>query len=120
MIKILLLSLTISASCNVLATTAPSGKIEPPFKIGNEVVCLKEVQQHMTPFLQSSEQESGVKYKFIVKSGLSYNEMAGLRLQINRVDSGLDVRVADMDYYWIQERGSMCQPSYLVLDRSES
>ncbi|WP_438834333.1 hypothetical protein ACPDZI_08555 [Aeromonas oralensis] len=120
MIKRLLLSLTISASCNALATTVPSGKIEPPFKIGNEVVCLKEVQQHMTPFLKNFEQESGVQYKYIVKSGLSYNEMAGLRLQINRVDSGLNVRVADMDYYWLQERGSMCQPSYLVLDRSES
>lgn len=120
MIKKLLLSLTISASCNAVATTAPLGNVEPPFKIGNEVVCLKEVQQYMTPFLLNFEQESGVQYKYIVKSGLSYNEMAGLRLQVNRIDSGLDVQVADMDYYWLQERGSMCQPSYLVLDRSES
>ena len=120
MIKRLLLSLTISASCNALAATVPVGKAELPFKIGNEVVCLKYIQQHMTHFLKNFEQESGVRYHYIVKSGLSYNEMAGLRLQVNRVDSGLDVRVADMDYYWLQERGSMCQPSYLVLDRTEN
>ena len=115
-----LLLLAVSMSWSTLAATTPSGKVEPPFKIGNEVVCLKEVQQYVTPFLKNFEQESGVQYKYIVKSGLSYNEMAGLRLQVNRIDSGLDVRVADMDYYWLQERGSMCQPSYLALDRAES
>ncbi len=63
--------------------------------------------------------ESGIKYRYIVKSGLSYKDTVGLRLQINRADSGLDVRVADLDYYWLQERGSMCQPVYMVLDRSQ-
>ena len=34
-------------------------------------------------------------------------------------NSGLNVRVADLDYYWLQERGSMCEPAYMVLDRSQ-
>ncbi|MCG7799989.1 hypothetical protein MCV29_01760 [Enterobacter asburiae] len=97
----------------------PDGKIEEPFTFNNEVVCLKEIQEQMTPYLKSFEQESGVKYKYVVKSGLSYKDTVGLRLQINRIDSGLNDRVADLDYYWLQERGSMCQPAYMVLDRSE-
>lgn len=104
----------------VSVAAVPDGKIEKPFAFNNEVVCLKEIQEQMTPFLKSFEEESGVKYKYNVKSGLSYKDSIGLRVQINRVDSGLNVRVADLDYYWLQERGSMCQPSYLVLDRSES
>lgn len=87
--------------------------------IGNEVICLKEIQKQITPYLRLFEEESGVKYKYIVKSGLSYKDTVGLRVQINRVDSGLNDRVAALDYYWLQERGSMCQPAYMVLDRSQ-
>ncbi|PJR66344.1 hypothetical protein [Raoultella sp. T31] len=97
----------------------PDGKTEKPFVIDGEVICLKEIQKQSTPYLKSFEEESGVKYKYVVKSGLSYKETVGLKLQINRVDSGLNVRVADLDYYWLQERGSMCQPTYMVLDRSQ-
>ncbi|WP_313129279.1 hypothetical protein [Pseudescherichia vulneris] len=97
----------------------PDGKIQKPFVIGNEVICLKEIQKQITPYIKSFEEESGVKYKYQVKSGLSYKDTIGLRLQINRVDSGLNDRVADLDYYWLQERGSMCQPAYMVLDRSQ-
>lgn len=103
----------------VNAATLPEGKTEKPLVMDGEVICLKEIQQQMTPFLKSFEQEGGVKYKYIVKSGLSYNDTVGLRLQINRVDAGLNDRVADLDYYWLEERGSMCQPAYMVLDRSE-
>lgn len=60
----------------------------------------------------------GAKYKYVVNSGLSYIDTVGLRLQINRVDSGLNVRVAYLDYYWIEERSNMCEPAYMVLDRS--
>jgi hypothetical protein len=81
-------------------------KTEKPFVVGNEVICLKEIQKQITPYLKSFEEESGVKYQYNVKSGLSYKDAVGLRLQINRVDSGLDVRVADLDYYWLQERGA--------------
>ncbi len=102
-----------------IAATIPDGKPEKPFVVGNEVICLKEIQKQITPYLKSFEEEGGVKYKYNVKSGLSYKDTVGLRLQINRVDSGLDVRVADLDYYWLQERGSMCQPAYMVLDRSQ-
>ncbi|HDS2775048.1 hypothetical protein HX887_016305 [Enterobacter sp. SECR18-0236] len=101
-----------------IATTIPDGKPEKPFVVGNEVICLKEIQKQITPYLKSFEEESGVKYQYNVKSGLSYKETVGLRLQINRLDSGLNVRVADLDYYWLQERGSMCEPTYMVLDRS--
>ncbi|MBC3381590.1 hypothetical protein H8I69_20955 [Serratia fonticola] len=97
-----------------------NGKEDKPFTVDNKVVCLKEIEGQMTPFLKKSEMESGVKYKFIVKSGLSYEDLAGLRLQVNRVDNGLNDRVADFDYYWTQERGSMCQPAYLVLDRIDN
>ncbi|HGP0982719.1 TPA: hypothetical protein ACLFZF_004753 [Klebsiella aerogenes] len=96
----------------------PEGKTEKPFIIGNEVICLKEIQKQITPYLRSFEEESGVKYQYNVKSGLSYKDAVGLRLQINRVDSGLHVRVADLDYYWLQERGNMCEPEYMILDRS--
>lgn len=102
-----------------IAATIPDGKTENPFVVGNEVVCLKEVQKQITPYLKSFEEENEVRYKYNVKSGLSYKDTVGLRLQINRVDSGLNVRVADLDYYWLQERGSMCQPAYMVLDRSQ-
>jgi hypothetical protein len=74
-------------------------KAEKPFVVGNEVICLKEIQKQITPYLKSFEEEGGVKYQYNVKSGLSYKDAVGLRLQINRVDSGLDVRVADLDYY---------------------
>lgn len=50
---------------------------------------------------------------------LQYKDTIGLRLQINRIDSGLNIRVADLDYDWLQERGSMCQPTYMELDRSQ-
>ncbi|MGF6190081.1 hypothetical protein ABIE12_001398 [Serratia sp. 509] len=106
-------------SLTTIAATIPDGKTEKPFVVGNEVICLKEIQKQITPYLKSFEEESGVKYKYNVKSGLSYKDTIGLRLQINRVDSGLNVRVADLDYYWLQERGSMCQPAYMVLDRSQ-
>ncbi|EGI6880738.1 hypothetical protein ODT90_04105 [Escherichia coli] len=96
----------------------PDGKIEKPFVIGNEVICLKEIQKQMTPFLKLFEQENGVKYKFNVKSGLSYKDTVGLRLEVSRVDSELNVKIADLEYYWLQERGNMCQPAYMVLDRS--
>lgn len=118
MIRILSLLLTI-IPLTAIATTIPDGKPEKLFVIGNEVICLKEIQKQITPYLRSFEEESGVRYKYSVKSGLSYKDTIGLRLQINRVDSGLDVRVADLDYYWLQERGSMCQPAYMVLDRSQ-
>ena len=103
----------------VSVAAVPDGKIEKPFTFNNEVVCLKEIQEQMTPYLKSFEEEGEVKYKYNVKSGLSYKDTVGLRLQINRVDSGLNDRVADLDYYWLQERGSMCQPAYMVLDRSQ-
>ncbi|MGV3345360.1 hypothetical protein ACGVWS_06305 [Enterobacteriaceae bacterium LUAb1] len=102
-----------------LIAAVPDGKTEKPFVIDGEVICLKEIQKQITPYLKSFEEESGVKYKYVVKSGLSYKDTVGLKLQINRVDSGLNVRVADLDYYWLQERGSMCQPTYMVLDRSQ-
>jgi len=106
--------------CSVSSIAAvPDGKIEKPFVIGNEVICLKDIQKQITPYLRSFEEESGVKYKYNVKAGLSYKDTVGLRLQINRVDAGLNVRVADLDYYWLQERGSMCEPAYMVLDRSQ-
>ena len=106
--------------CSVSSIAAvPAGKIEKPFVISNEVICLKEIQKQITPYLRSFEEESGVKYQYNIKSGLSYKDTIGLRLQINRVDSGLNVRVADLDYYWLQERGSLCQPAYMVLDRSQ-
>ena len=112
-------SIAVLLLCRSLSSkaAAPDGKIEKPFSFNNEVVCLKEIQKQMTPFLKQFEQENGVKYKYNVKSGLSYKDTVGLRLQINRVDSGLNVRVADLDYYWLEERGSMCQPAYMVLDR---
>lgn len=97
----------------------PDGKTEKPFVIDGEVICLKEIQKQITPYLRSFEEESGVKYLYNVKSGLSYKDAVGLRLQINRVDSGMNVRVADLDYYWLQERGSICQPAYMLLDRSQ-
>lgn len=116
--KYLIASL-IPLSFSTFAVTMSNGKVENPFTIDNEAVCLKEIQQRMTPFLKAFEEESGVQYKYNVKSGLSYKDTVGLRLQINRVDSGLNVRVADLDYYWLHERGSMCQPAYMVLDRSQ-
>lgn len=100
-----------------IAATIPDGKTEKPLVIDGEVICLKEIQKQITPYLKSFEEESGVKYKYNVKSGLWYKDTVGLRLQINRVDSGLDMRVADLDYYWLEERGSMCQPEYMVLNR---
>ena len=114
-------SMAVLLSCCTISSMAavPDGKVEKPFVIDSEVICLKEIQQKITPFIKAYEEEKGVKYKYIVKSGLSYKDTVGLRLQINRIDSGLNVRVADLDYYWLQERGSMCQPSYLALDRSE-
>lgn len=117
--KILYALLLAAIPSTTIAATSPNSRIEKPFTIDNEVVCLKEIQQCMTPFLKAFEEESGVQYKYIVKSGLSYKDTVGLRLQINRVDSGVSVRVADLDYYWLEERGSMCQPTYLTLDRSE-
>ena len=101
---------------SVSVAAVPDGKIEKPFTFNNEVVCLKEIQKQMTTYLKSFEEEGGVKYKYNVKSGLSYKDTIGLRLQINRVDSGLNDRVADLDYYWLQERGGMCQPKYMVLN----
>jgi len=95
------------------------GKIEKPFAFNNGIVCLKEIQKQITPYLKSFEEEAGVKYKYNVKSGLSYKDTVRLRLQIDRVDSGLNVRVAELDYYWLQERGSMYEPEYMVLDRSQ-
>lgn len=118
MIRILSVLLAI-APLTTIAATIPDGKTEKPFVIDGEVICLKEIQKQITPYLRSFEEESGVKYKYNVKSGLSYKDTVGLRLQINRVDSGLNDRVADLDYYWIEERGSMCQPAYMVLYRSE-
>jgi len=100
------------------SATIPDGKIEKPFVSGNEVICLKEIQKQITPYLKSFEEEHGVRYKYNVQSGLSFKDTIGLRLQINRVDSGLNVRVANLDYYWLQERGSMCQPVYMILDRN--
>ncbi|KAA0526939.1 hypothetical protein DP180_05460 [Enterobacter kobei] len=41
-----------------------------------------------------------------------------LLLQINRVDSGQNVRVVEPDYYWLLERGSMFLLVYRVLERS--
>lgn len=116
MIRILSVMLTL-VPLTTIATTIPDGKTEKPFVVGNEVICLKEIQKQITPYLKSFEEEGGVRYKYNVKSGLSYKETIGLRLQINRVDQGLNVRVADLDYYWLHERGSMCQPAYMVLDR---
>lgn len=116
--KVLILSVMLvisTANAKVI-----NGKEDKPFTVDNKVVCLKEIEKQMTPFLIKSEMESGVKYKFIVKSGLSYEDLAGLRLQVNRVDNGLNDRVADLDYYWTQERGSMCEPAYLVLNRIDN
>lgn len=106
--------------CSVSSIAAvPDGKTEKPFVVGNEIVCLKEIQKQITPYLKSFEEENEVKYKYVVKSGLSYKDTIGLRLQIDRVDSGLKIRVADLDYYWLQERGSKCQPAYIILDRMQ-
>ncbi|PLE59730.1 hypothetical protein B6I74_13800 [Klebsiella variicola] len=102
-----------------IAATIPDGKLEKPFVVDNEVISLKEIQKQITPYLRSFEKESGVKYQYNVNSGLSYKDTVGLRLEINRVDLGLNFRVADLDYYWLQERGSMCQPAYRVLERSQ-
>ena len=115
MIRVLSVLLTVVPLTTIAAV--PDGKTEKPLVFGNEVICLKEIQKQITPYLRSFEEESGVKYKYNVKSGLSYKDSVGLRLQINRVDSGLNVRVADLDYYWLQERGSMCEPAYMVLNR---
>ena len=114
-------SMAVLLLCCSLSSIAavPDGKTEKPFILNNEVVCLKQIQKQMTPYLKSFEEEAGVKYIYKVKSGLSYKDTVGLRLQIYRVDSGLNVRVADLDYYWLQERGSMCEPAYMVLDRSQ-
>lgn len=100
--------------------TVSGSKEQNALIINSEVICLNEIQQRITPFFKQFEQEKGVKYKYIVKSGLSYKDAVGLRLQINRVDSGLNVRVADLDYYWLQEWGSMCEPEYMILDRSDN
>jgi len=99
-----------------VATTSPEGIIEKPFVANGEVVCLNETQKQITPYLRSFEEESGIQYKYNIKSGLSYMDTVGLRLQINRVDLGLNDKVADLDYYWLQERSSMCQPAYMVLN----
>lgn len=114
-LSVLLMIFPLTAS----AATIPVGKPENPFVVGNEIVCLKEIQKQITPYLKSFEEESGVKYQYNVKSGLSYKDTIGLRLQINRVDSGLNILAANLDYYWLQERGSLCQPVYMVLDRSQ-
>lgn len=106
------------APLTTIAATIPDGKTEKPFVIDGEVICLKEIQKQITPYLNLFEEESGVKYKYVVKSGLSYKDTVGLRLQINRVDSGLNVHVAELDSYWLEERGSMCQPAYMILERS--
>lgn len=106
--------------CSMSSIAAvPDGKIEKPFTFNNEIVCLKQIQKQITPYLKSFEEETGVKYIYKVKSGLSYKDTVGLRLQINRVDFGLNVRVADLDYYWLQERGNMCEPAYMIPDRSQ-
>lgn len=34
-----------------IAATTHDGKTEKPFVVGNEVVCLKEIQKQMTPYL---------------------------------------------------------------------
>lgn len=115
MIRVLSVLLTVVPLTTIAAV--PDGKTVKPLVFGNEVICLKEIQKQITPYLRSFEEESGVKYKYNVKSGLSYKDSVGLRLQINRVDSGLNVRIADLDYYWLQERGSMCEPAYMVLNR---
>lgn len=44
-----------------IAATIPEGKIESPFVVGNEVICLKEIQKQITPYLKSFEEESSVK-----------------------------------------------------------
>lgn len=41
-----------------LQAAVPDGKTEPPFAIDNEVICLKEIQKQMTPFLKQFEQET--------------------------------------------------------------
>ncbi len=68
-------------------------------------------QKQITPYLQYFEEENGVKYKYVVKSGLSYKDTVGLRLQINHMDSGLNVRVADLDYYWLQAGTGLYVPT---------
>lgn len=115
--KIALSVLFILIPTTTIAATIPDGKIANPFVAGNEVICLKEIQKQITPYLKSFEEERGVKYKYNVKSGLSYKDTVGLRLQINRVDSGLNVLAANLDYYWLQEHGSLCEPAYMVLNR---
>ncbi|NCH46710.1 hypothetical protein EHI90_08790 [Cronobacter malonaticus] len=50
---------------------------------------------------------------------LSLKQITVLINRLYQNDSGMNVRVADLDYYWLQERGSMCQPTYMVLDRSQ-
>lgn len=47
-----------------IAATIPDGKTETPFTVGNEVICLKEIQKQITPYLISFEEEIGVKYKY--------------------------------------------------------
>ncbi|MCS5881714.1 hypothetical protein LNP17_26255 [Klebsiella variicola subsp. variicola] len=61
----------------VSVAAAPDGNIEKTFTFNNEVVCLKEIQEQMTPYLKSFEEEGGVKYKYNVKSGLSYKDTIG-------------------------------------------
>jgi len=45
-------------------------------------------------YLKSFKEEVGLEYKYSVKSGLLYKDAVSLRLQINRIDSGLNVRGA--------------------------
>jgi hypothetical protein len=78
--------------CVSVSSAYQTGKLKSHL-IDGEVICLKEIQKQMTPYLKSFEEEGGVKYKYNVKSGLSYKDTVGLRLQINRVDSGLNDRL---------------------------
>ncbi|MEQ9898017.1 hypothetical protein ABRP59_00060 [Pectobacterium punjabense] len=49
--RMLIILLTVIPSITI-AATIPDGKAEKPFVIDNEVICLKEIQKQMTPYLK--------------------------------------------------------------------
>lgn len=120
MFKQLLIAASICLTFSAMADV-PQGKVSEVYKMDGQTVCLKEIQKELTPMLLRAEQESGVKYKFLPRAGLIVqgdDARTGLRLDVNRVDNGLNDKVASVDYYWVEERGSMCQPAYLVFERT--
>ena len=55
-IAVLLLCCSMSSIAAV-----PDGKIDKSFAFNNEIVCLKQIQKQITPYMKSFEEEAGVK-----------------------------------------------------------